>query len=93
MKEDALKKTYVRLIGEIPEDEPTTETKRNGRKSGTPRKASPACQIWKGKFEAKIESKEEEDMASKLIITDIREDEPETWEEEMQCLACHEPLK
>lgn len=91
--EDALKKTYIRRIGEIPEDEPSSETKKNGRKSGTPRKAGPAPPIWKGKFEAKIESKEEEDTASKLIITDLREDEPESWEEDMQCLACREPLK
>lgn len=93
IKDDALKKTYIRRVGEIADEEQSTETKKKGRKSGTPRKVAPAPPIWKGKFEAKIESKEEEDTAGKLIITDVRDDEPESWEEDMQCLACHEPLK
>ena len=92
IREDALKKTYIRLIGEIPEEGPN-ETKKTGRKSGTPRKAAQASTVWKGKFEAKIDSKEEEDTTGKIIITDIREAEPERWEEDMLCLACHEPLK
>lgn len=93
IREDALRRTYVRLIGEISEDEPSTETKKDRRKSGTPRRTAPPPPVWKGKFEAKIKSREEEDTASKLTITDVREEEPVSWEEDMQCLACHEPLQ
>ena len=64
--------------------------KRIGRlfRLTTARKAGPAPRVWNGKFATKIESKEEEDTASKLIVADLREDDPKSWEEEMQSLAC-----
>jgi len=54
---------------------------------------------WEGSLEAKLQMRpaadDEEALAEitgKVLITDIRDDEEKSWEEQLTCLHCRKPL-
>lgn len=54
---------------------------------------------WEGSLEAKLQmkpaSEDEEaptEITGKVLITDLRDDEEKSWEEQLTCLHCRKPL-
>ncbi|KAI9835208.1 MAG: hypothetical protein M1819_002578 [Sarea resinae] len=49
--------------------------------------------IWDTQFSADLTTANKDDTPSKLLITDLRGEEPKSWEEDIKCLACQVTIK
>ena len=82
--DDALIKTYKRLVEDTSSAEPDTNgagSKTNGKK------VKPSRKLWEGKFTAQLNPAGDSEPTT-VTITDLRPDGQGTWSERIPCPKC-----
>ncbi|MCJ1354639.1 MAG: hypothetical protein MMC33_004628 [Icmadophila ericetorum] len=87
------------MVGAVTKQSPVP-TPTPAKKKPKMRKVENGLGSWEGKLEAKIETKpkaetdddETQEITGKLLVTDLRGDEPKILEETLVCPNCEKPL-